>query len=120
MLVDGAGELWAMDEGSRNGVWRGRERVTYARVEDVGVLGVGGFVVVAEHETNAGTALRAGLIARAWRDAARPPPPSAVNAMSTNGSAASDQQTARTMNSSEPMKISRPTPIRVASVMASS
>ncbi|MBK6534308.1 MAG: FHA domain-containing protein [Deltaproteobacteria bacterium] len=78
MLVDGAGELWAMDEGSRNGVWRGRERVTYARVEDVGVLGVGGFVVVAEHETNAGTALRAGLIARAWRDAARPPPPSAV------------------------------------------
>ena len=35
--------------------------------------------------------------------------------MSTSGSAASDQQTARTTKNSAPTKIRRPTPIRVAS-----
>ncbi len=50
LLADLNGALWAADEGSRNGVWRDAERITYARIDRGEVLRVGGFVVLIERD----------------------------------------------------------------------
>lgn len=78
LLADLHGALWAADEGSRNGVWRDRERVTYARLEGGEALRVGGFVVLVERAAEAPLAQRADRVARALREIGRPPPACAL------------------------------------------
>lgn len=74
LLADLNGALWAADEGSRNGVWRDAERLTYARIDHAEALRVGGFVVLVEREPDAPLAQRADRIARARREAGHAPP----------------------------------------------
>ncbi len=74
LLADLNGALWAADEGSRNGVWRDAERITYARIDRGEVLRVGGFVVLIERDPEAPLALRADRIAQARRAMGHAPP----------------------------------------------
>ncbi len=47
-LVDGTGALYVVDEGSRNGVHRLGERITYAALVAGDVIRIGGFLLVAQ------------------------------------------------------------------------
>ncbi len=74
IVADLQGAAWLADQGSRNGVWRNRDRVTSVRLEERDALRVGGFVVLVEHSVDAPLARRASLLASALRELTRPPP----------------------------------------------